>query len=155
MSNYSPITGEKERKDYVQSIWDELFKGLEETYFSKHGISWTIKKGTSPRSMYGVKNEIQLSKDKKRLSVTVDVYPWLWSDGSMWIEYEFKSASRLAIPSARVTPRKKGYLWTSGITGIDFYKKTDIMNRYVKIMNLTAADVGLFDNILSAVERLL
>jgi uncharacterized protein YneR len=156
MNKYEPVTGDKERKEYVQEFYSEFFSNLVNKRFQPHGIVWTVKKGVSPASMYGVKNEITLKKEDKRLTFTIDVYPWLWSDGEMTIEVEFKKASNLSIPSSRINPKKKTiFMKAKDFDSVDFLTKTEIVGKYIQVINLTWADVNMFDTVLAAVENLL
>ena len=148
---------EKAKHDIINDFWDELKLLLEKKVLSRRNGRTKFKwvKSASSHSKYGIKNECVMTNGNKKLSFTVEVYPWIWSNNEVFVLFALKDTQKLAVPSKFVLPKSKGAVWKGGYNVFFFLTNTESVLRYIQVLELTPLDVGLFKTIQTAVEKLI
>jgi hypothetical protein len=117
---------------------------------------FTIKETQSPKGVgHGIRKIVTLRNGDGLLSFQIDVTPFLWGEGSVFIEFKVLDVKGLVIPSNKITPMKKGHIWKLGYTSTDFIVNSATVMQYLAYAEFSAADVGFFDSISASVNNFL
>jgi len=154
--NYN-FADDETKHAYIQTFWDNFFPMLEKKMLSRRNgrtkVEW--KKSVSINSRYGIKNLCTLRNGNKWLRFSVEVYPWIWSEGTLFVLIKYEDSKKLAVPTKFILPKEQGAVWKPNFNVFFLLTNTESVLRYIQSIELTALDVGLFQTIQKAVEKLI
>ena len=105
----------------------------------------------------GYKQQVKLVNGGKNLIFTIEFLPWNWTEGSISINIDLKDSRNLVIPKRKIQELKnRPEVWrpSDGKNKYFFIKALEPVYNYVKAIELTPLDVGLFDNIEQMIRNL-
>lgn len=153
-----PILTESDKRQYIGDFWATTEPLVEKIILSKRSSKTKIAfKKVPSKDLIGTKRIIQLTNGSKILEASVDVVPWLWSDGSLQLTFILENAKNLVIPSGKLKERSgKVEVWRPDTSAnywiIDAFAPISF---WLKAIELTAVDVGIMDNMQSLIQNLL
>lgn len=157
MSEKKQFLTEESKKAYIREFWDNLEPLVRKDIMSKKSIrtKFKIKEVPSPE-VYGQKRIIELTHDKKYLEFSIFFKEWLWDDASVQAKYELLKTKNLVIPKRKIERGKNThYIWRPGESNYWFIKFMGPVTKYIKAVELTPVDVGLFSTLEQAAKNLL
>ena len=144
---------EDEKKEFIKNFLDNVELFLEKKRFVKKSRRTKVSSKPAVSTWpLGLKKEYTLKNKEKELTFYVEARPWLWSDGTLWLEIEFKDGKKLVIPKNMVKPKSQGNIWKPDFDPITFLQNTTAVANYISAIEMTLMDVGLFDS-MKAVAR--
>ena len=150
---YAPIFEERQRKAYTKAFWNTIEPVLK-SITTKNKVSYNSKESVSEKA-FSYKKEIELTNSDKKIIFFIEILPWNWNDGSLLVKIDLKDTKNILLPKKRIkqiqtTPQ----IWTPGNDKFILMKALEPVSTYIKIMELTTNDVGLFDNIGQLIKNL-
>lgn len=148
---------EESKKEYIVEFWDNLEPMIKKDIMKKKALKtkFKIKNVPSP-DIYGQKRLIELVHDKRKLSFTMMIKPWLWQDGSVQVEFDLVKTKNIVIPKRKILRGQKMHaVWRPGESDFWFIRTMEPVTQYIKAIELTMLDVSLFDNLEQAAKKLL
>lgn len=148
---------ESQKINYIREFWYGFETLLEKKRFSKRNnrTQYTSKNSVSTVSKYGIKKEYLFKNKNKEISFTIEARPWLWEDGTVWVEIIFKDAKNLVVPKSKIKKKSQGAIYKPNYDPIYFLTNTDTLVSYIQLLELTPLDVSLFDSVTAALENLI
>lgn len=141
---------DEEKQQYVNQFFDNLNDMIVKKRLSKkaYRTRYTAKDIITASSRFGRRKLYSLKNGSAMITFAVDVRPWRWENGSLFVEFSFVDSNNLLIPKRKI-PRSKGSVWPSNKLSDPFFflDKTGIVSSFIDIVELTKLDVSLFDTI--------
>lgn len=148
---------EEAKRAYIAEFWDTMEPMIDKHVLRKRPRSSQVqvKNGVSEKRL-GSKRLYTVKSGKKSVAFSIDVKPWLWQDGSVEVQIKLEESKNLVVPRRKIEKRTpRSAVWRPGASVYWFIDAFEPARNYLKALELTALDVGLFDNMEQAVKNLL
>ena len=156
MADKQLITEEDRSAYLLETI--ELFQPMiDKLIFKQKPVGTIIKKETkTPIHRLGQKRLFTVTHRNKSVAWSVEIEPWLWQDASVLVKLKLEEARGLVIPSRKIEDKApQSQIWRPGVDIWWFIKTFEPALKYMKALQLTPVDVGLFDSLEAAAKNLL
>ena len=158
MTNLNPIElTESDKVEYVLAFWESIEPLIIKQRLNKRlrKTRFKITNGSS-KNKYGVKRHIILTHGKAEIEFTIEVIPWEWREGTLYVEIApHRTNNHVLIPKRKIKPPTKGAIWKPGFDILTFLKNTEAIGNYLTYVELSWTDLGLFDTIEAAVKSII
>ena len=153
------LLSEEEKIKYIREFWNQLELLIKKRvlYDRPTRTKVVIKESTSVKR-YGQKKTFTLTSGNKSLELDIEISPWLWTDGSLQLEYFLTESKNLVIPKRKIEDSIRGQnvkIWKPGANTWWFIEATQPIMSCMKAIELTPVDVSLFDNIEQTIKNLI
>lgn len=145
--NISTLTKD-DKKKYVLTFLNQLDKDIYKYRIQNSGIKMKIYPGTATKSVYGVKREYRLIRDKRELSFTIEVSPFMWNEGTLWVDYRYVDSKNLNTPKSKIF-KGGGVEMHFDYNKFEFLTHTSVLKGYIKELENDSLSVfSIFDKLL-------
>jgi len=152
--NNTRLTDEQ-RREIVTTFADGFEALLNKQYFSRMSRGTKVKSDLLPTKWeYGVYKHYTLSNGNKKLYFRILIRDWSWSDKTFWVEIAFVDGKNLSIPIRSIKRKSYARVWRHDYNIFYFIQRTSIIQEFIRLIELTPLDVGLFDTIQNMIEKM-
>lgn len=148
---------ESAKKEYLSEFSSNLKTLMEKSVFKERSLGTKYSFSDVPASdSVGKKTMITLTHKNKTIKFTVEILPWLWTNGSIKVIFNLVDTKNVLVPKKRLGGGKEIVkVWRPGSSRWWFIESFAPIRNYLKALEVTPVDIGLFDTVELAAEKLL
>jgi hypothetical protein len=153
------LLNEDQQREYLASFWSTVEPIIDKQVLRNRSMrtKTSVRELNDRSHRLGKKYEYTFKNGKKSLVFSVDISPWLWTDGSVKMQVELIKTKNLVVPRRKIEDRTPDPMVYRPDTSSKywFFEALEPMSNYLKVIELTPLDVGLFDNVEAALKNIL